>query len=61
MGLAGQLNAGVRYFDLRIGVSKHDESLRIVHSLESKQTLREMLEPMGRWIQERPDEIIILE
>ncbi|KAJ6534948.1 hypothetical protein B0H19DRAFT_1080356 [Mycena capillaripes] len=33
MDLAGQLNAGVRYFDWRIGVSKHDESLRIVHSL----------------------------
>jgi hypothetical protein len=61
MGLAGQLNTGVRYFDLRIAVSKHDDSSRIVHSLESKQTLRQLLEPMGRWMHDHPDEIIILE
>jgi hypothetical protein len=61
MGPTGQLNAGVRFFDLRIGVSKHDESLRIVHSLESNQTLRELLEPMGRWMHDHPDEIMILE
>ncbi|KAJ7051797.1 PLC-like phosphodiesterase [Mycena amicta] len=61
LDFVGQLNAGVRYFDLRIGVSKHDGSLRIVHSLESKQTLRELIEPMGRWMHEHPDEIVILD
>jgi hypothetical protein len=61
MGPTGQLSAGVRFFDLRIGVSKHNESLRIVHSLESNQMLRELLEPVGRWMHEQSDEIIILE
>ncbi|KAJ6586433.1 PLC-like phosphodiesterase [Mycena vulgaris] len=61
LDFVGQLSAGVRFFDLRIGVSKHDESLRIVHSLESNQTLRELLEPMGRWMHDHPDEIIILD
>jgi hypothetical protein len=61
MRLAGQLNTGVRYFDIPIAISKHDESLWIVHSLESKQTLRELLEPIGRWMHDHPCEIIILE
>ncbi|TFK33406.1 PLC-like phosphodiesterase [Crucibulum laeve] len=59
----GQLYAGVRFFDLRIGVSLNDDdrSLRFVHSVESNDTVRSLLEPMGTWMREHKDELIILD
>ncbi|KAJ7144422.1 PLC-like phosphodiesterase [Mycena epipterygia] len=56
-----QLNYGVRFFDLRIGVSTYDQSLRIVHTLESNEPLQTMLEPIGSWIRDHTSEIVILD
>ncbi|KAF8284715.1 PLC-like phosphodiesterase [Clavulina sp. PMI_390] len=55
-----QLDLGVRYFDLRVGVSRNDQSLRIFHSVESNQTLREMFNTIRPWMDAHNGEIIVL-
>ncbi|KAJ8256148.1 hypothetical protein COCON_G00200120 [Conger conger] len=57
-----QLNAGIRYFDLRIASKQHDSSgdLYFTHVIYTSAKVLETMEKIAVWLDSHPKEIVIL-
>ncbi|XP_031414986.1 PI-PLC X domain-containing protein 1-like [Clupea harengus] len=57
-----QLNAGVRYFDLRIACKPDDvtHTLYFAHVLYTEVTVEETFKDVAQWLRQHPKEVIIL-
>ncbi|XP_053563719.1 PI-PLC X domain-containing protein 1 [Bombina bombina] len=62
LNVCEQLNAGIRYLDLRIAPRPNDPSLTLnfVHGLFTSVTVEETLQEILQWLQSHPREVIIL-
>lgn len=68
MGIAGQLEAGFRYLDIRLGVEEHDYAFRLMHGFTKCKTgalsvdclyLDSVLEDCYRFLDAHPGETIL--
>ena len=68
MGIAGQLEAGFRYLDIRLGVEEHNQALRLMHGFTKCKTgtlsvdclyLDSVLEDCYRFLDAHPGETIL--
>lgn len=62
-GVSGQLDIGVRYFDLRIAHYQKDpaEILRYTHGFYTTLTVQESLSEMREWLNAHPREVLLLD
>ncbi|CAH1243757.1 PLCXD3 [Branchiostoma lanceolatum] len=60
IGFTGQLNVGVRYFDLRVAWRESDNSLYFVHGLYGMKVETAMLE-IADWLISHPKEVVLLD
>ncbi|XP_019380396.1 PREDICTED: PI-PLC X domain-containing protein 1 isoform X1 [Gavialis gangeticus] len=60
--LAEQLNAGIRYLDLRIAHKSHDPSMDLyfVHMIYTSVSVEDTLWEISKWLQSHPWEVVIL-
>ncbi|KAJ3199744.1 hypothetical protein HK099_003027 [Clydaea vesicula] len=58
-GLTSNLNAGIRYFDLRIG--EYDHEIFFTHTIRSNEKLFPGLIEIKNWLNNHPGEILIFE
>ncbi|KAJ8003897.1 hypothetical protein DPEC_G00153160 [Dallia pectoralis] len=58
--ISKQLDAGIRYFDLRIAHKTTDDTLYFAHAIYTLQTVKEALSSMAVWLKQHQKEIVIL-
>ncbi|KAM6945728.1 PI-PLC X domain-containing protein 1 [Aplochiton taeniatus] len=59
--LSEQLNAGVRFFDLRIAQKAHRlDTLYFAHGVYTKVRVKEALSDMAAWLQLHPREVVVV-
>ncbi|XP_062302989.1 PI-PLC X domain-containing protein 1-like [Osmerus eperlanus] len=59
--ISDQLNAGIRFFDLRVACKKGSkEALYFSHGVYTLQTVKEALSAVAVWLQQHSEEVVIL-
>lgn len=60
--VSDQLNAGIRFFDLRIAFRKDhkEDALYFAHGMYTLQTVKEALSAIAAWLEEHLKEVVIL-
>lgn len=60
--ISDQLDAGIRYLDLRVAHKKDDDTnhLYFAHGIYSRQNVKDTVTNVAQWLEEHPKEVVII-